>query len=381
MSVRLITGATGFVGGAVVLELLDRAEGRVLAVVRGRDAAQARARLHGALEEMAAGYGRPDLIPAVRERTDAVPGDILAPACGADQADLPDVDEFWHVAASLKYKEKDREEIEAANVGGTENALDLARRLGVPVFNYVSTSYVAGSRRGIVPEGPVLDASLANNCYEETKIRAERLVEAAAGTMRVRIMRPTIVVGHSRTRHGLNWSGLYGFARQLLVFQELVRPKVGTLLSHTRLRLVSDPFAPINLVPVDVVARNAVTIALSQSPATYFHLGNTVTPTAREVVGTVMGLTGLREPLWVRDKDDFTAIDDVLDKGMGFYGSYYRYGKRFDLSNTEAVCGPGSCHAPMDAEQITEFVRHYLSREPELAGKAGPARVLHAVAA
>jgi nucleoside-diphosphate-sugar epimerase len=381
MSVRLITGATGFVGGAVVLELLDRTGDRILGLVRGRDGAQARARLHGALEEMAEGYGRPDLIAAVRERTDAVPGDILAPACGADPAALPRVDEFWHVAASLRYKEKDREEIEAANVGGTAHALELAGLLGVPVFNYVSTGYVAGARRGIVPEGPVLDPALANNCYEETKIRAEQLVEAAAENLRVRILRPTIVVGHSRTRHGLNWSGLYGFARQLLVFQELVRPKVGTLLSHTRLRLVSDPFAPINLVPVDLVARNAVTIALSRSPAVYFHLGNSVTPIAREVVAAVMRLTGLREPLWVRDKDDFTAIDDVLDKGMGFYGSYYRYGKRFDLSNTETVCGPGSCAAPMDAAQITEYVRHYLAREPELAGKAGRARVLHAVAA
>lgn len=379
--VHLVTGATGFVGGAVVLELLDRCDARILALVRGRDATEARARLHGALEEMAEGYGRPDLIASVRERTEAVPGDILAPACGADPASLPRVDEFWHVAASLKYKEKDREEIEAANVGGTAHALDLAKRLDVPVFNYVSTCYVAGSRRGIVPEGPVLDASLANNCYEETKIRAERLVEAAAGHTRVRIMRPTIVVGHSRTRHGLNWSGLYGFARQLLVFQELVRPKVGTLLSHTRLRLVSDPFAPINLVPVDQVARNAVTIALSDSPATYFHLGNAAAPSAREVVGTVMGLTGLREPLWVRDKDDFTAIDDVLDKGMGFYGSYYRFGKKFDLSNTETVCGPDSCAAPMDAAQITDYVLYYLSREPELAGKAGPERVLHAAAA
>lgn len=40
---HLVTGSTGFIGGALVLELLARTEGRVVVVVRDGDRAPARA--------------------------------------------------------------------------------------------------------------------------------------------------------------------------------------------------------------------------------------------------------------------------------------------------------------------------------------------------
>lgn len=382
MTTRLLTGATGFVGGAVVLELLDRTEGDIYALVRGKDSADARTRLHEALISMARGYGRADLEDAVVRRTKAIRGDIAQPGCGVAPAELPAVDELWHSAASLRYEEEYREEIEALNVGGTRNVLELARTSGARTFNYVSTAYVAGSRRGIVPEGPVCDPSLANNCYEETKIRAEALVRAAADDFdRIRVLRPTVVIGHSLTRHGMNWSGLYGFARQVMVFGKLARRKVGTLLDHAHVRLIGDPDCPINLVPVDIVARNAVSIALSDSQATYFHLGNSTTAPARDVLSKTMGLVGLREPLWVSDTDSFTALDEQLDKGMAFYASYFKNSKRFDLSNTEDVCGAGSCHAPLDPEEIQEYVLYYLRQQRTYVEKSGPTRTLHPVVA
>ncbi|MHC3470260.1 SDR family oxidoreductase [Streptomyces sp. 7R007] len=382
MTTRLLTGATGFVGGAVVLELLDRTEGDVYALVRGADAADARRRLHEALIAMARGYGRADLEDAVVRRTKAVRGDISEPGCGVDPAGLPAVDEVWHSAASLRYEEEFRAEIEALNVGGTRNVLDLARRCGARTFHYVSTAYVAGSRRGFVPEEPVGDLSLANNCYEETKIRAELLVQAAAGDFdRIRIMRPTVVIGHSLTRHGLNWSGMYGFTRQVMVFEKLARRKVGTFLDHARVRLIAEPDCPVNLVPVDIVARNAVSIALSDSPATYFHLGNSATAPAGMVLSKIMELVGLREPVWATDPDTFTALDEQLDKGMAFYGSYIKNAKSFDLSHTRAVCGPDSCHAPLDAEEIQEYVLYYLRQQPTYVEKSGPRRTLHPLVA
>ncbi|WP_324790080.1 SDR family oxidoreductase [Streptomyces sp. H51] len=382
MTTRLLTGATGFVGGAVVLELLDRTDDHIHALVRGEDAADAQRRLHEALVSMARGYGRADLEDAIARRTTAVRGDISLPGCGVDPAVLPRVDELWHSAASLRYEEEYRAEIERLNVGGTRNVLDLARTSGARTVNYVSTAYVAGARRGAVPEGPVTDASVANNCYEETKIRAEALVREAAGDFdRIRVLRPTVVIGHSLTRHGLNWSGMYGFARQVMVFEKLARRKVGTLLDHARMRLIAEPDCPVNLVPVDIVARNAVSIALSDSPETYFHLGNSATAPAGQVLATIMRLVGLREPEWVTDPDTFTALDEQLDKGMAFYGSYVKNAKKFGLSHTEDVCGAGSCHAPLDPEEIQEYVLYYLRRQPTYVEKSGPTRTLHPVVA
>lgn len=381
MTTRLLTGATGFVGGAVVLELLDKTDDPVIALVRGKDDSEATRRLHDTLSAMADGYGRSDLHPEILRRTVAVHGDMTVDGCGVDLTTVPPVDEVWHCAASLRYEEEYRTEIEAQNVQGTANVLELAGKVGASTFNYVSTAYVAGSRTDLIAEGPVTDRSVANNCYEQTKMRAEALVEAAAGDMRIRILRPTVVIGHSVTRHGLNWSGLYGFARQVLVFKKTASRKLGTFLSHARVRLLADPDTVVNLVPVDIVARNAVAISLSDSTETYFHLGNSDGPKVRDMVTQIFELIGLREPLWVDDRDGFTAIDEALDGGMNFYRSYLRYNKRFDLTNTAAVCGPDASFAPTGEEDLAEYLLYYLRTLRGFEENTGNERVVHPVAA
>ncbi|MGW0768604.1 SDR family oxidoreductase [Streptomyces sp. NPDC002676] len=380
MTTRLLTGATGFVGGAIVLELLDKTDEPVIALVRGKDDAEATSRLHDVLTGMADGYGRSDLRPEILRRTKAVHGDMTADGCGVDLTVLPAVDEVWHCAASLRYEEEYRTEIEEQNVQGTANVLDLARKLGARTFNHVSTAYVAGSSTGRIAEGPVTDQSLANNCYEQTKMQGEALVAEAAEHMRVRIMRPTVVIGHSANRHGLNWSGLYGFARQVLIFKKMASRKLGTYLSHARVRLLAEPDTLVNLVPVDIVARNAVAIALSDSPETYFHLGNSGGITVHDLVTKVFELIGLREPMWVDDRDSFTAIDEALDGGMDFYRSYLRYDKRFDLSHTAAVCGDDASYAPLGQDEVAEYLLYYLRTLRGFEENSGSERVVHPVA-
>ncbi|GAA1927079.1 SDR family oxidoreductase [Streptantibioticus ferralitis] len=379
MTIRLLTGATGFVGGAIALELLDRTEDDIYALVRGEDEQAAGERLRHALIGMAEGYGRPDLVTSIHTRARAIRGDITVDGCGASLVGIPRVDEVWHCAASLRYEEKHREEIEAQNVDGTRNVLRLARRLEAQTFNQVSTAYVAGSARGWVAEGPVVDPQVANNAYERSKIGAEELVREAAGEMRIRILRPSIVIGHSLTHHAVNWSGLYGFARAVLRFRRNSERKLGTFLTHARVRLLAEPDAAINALPIDYVARNAVTIGLSKSPETYFHLVNACPPSARDIGQVVTRLVGLREPLWVADREGFTAIDEALDSGMGFYRSYMNYGKLFDLAHTYDVCGSAASYVPMGHNELTDYFLHFLRRERGYASvRRAPDRVLHA---
>lgn len=381
MTTRLLTGATGFVGGAVVLELLERTADDIFALVRGTDDEDSRNRLHASLSAMAEGYGKPQLLEQIRTRTKAVRGDILLPNCGVEPASVPPIDELWHVAASLRYEEEHRAEIESLNIGGTGNVLALAHQLAVSSFNYVSTAYVVGSSTGVIPEQAVTDLAMANNCYEQSKIQAEALVRASEDAFRVRILRPSIVVGSSQTRHGLNWSGMYGFAKQVMLFRTLAAKKVGTFLSHARIRLLADPDVPVNLVPVDVVARNAVSIALSDSTETYFHLVNSETVPVRDAVSVILNLIGLREPLWVHDTNGFTALDELLDKGMDFYSSYLKNSKSFDVSHTEAACGQGSCSATMDAAEVREYTLHFLRLQRGFREADRPVRTLHSVVA
>jgi thioester reductase-like protein len=382
VTTRLFTGATGFVGGAIALELLDRTDDDVYALVRPTGREHPQLRLHTALISMAQGYGRPDLVDAVRSRTRAYAGDITAAdGCGVDFRHVPHVDEVWHCAASLQYGEAHRAEIEAHNVGGTQNVLGLARHLGATRLHHVSTAYVAGSRRDRILEEPTANLSMANNCYERSKMEAERIVALAADDMTVRILRPSIVIGHSLTHHGVNWSGMYGFARSLLRFRKLTDRKLGTFLSHVRLRLLAEPDIKGNVIPIDYVARNAVTIGLSASPLSYFHLVNTEAPTVRVGVNVILDLLGLREPLWVNDSEGFTSIDTALNSGMDFYRSYLNNGKNFDSTNTDSICGPQASRVPLTADELRAYFLYFLRDQQGFrAFVDSPARVVHGLA-
>ncbi|ORB76415.1 SDR family oxidoreductase, partial [Mycobacterium timonense] len=117
------------------------------------------------------------------------------PGCGIDDLQcLGDVDEMWHLAASLRYLDKHEASIRAVNVEGTRQAIALARRAGIEVFNHASTIGTAGAQSGIHYEEPIAADAPMNNAYERSKRDAEYLV-SAAGFTTARIMRLPIIIG------------------------------------------------------------------------------------------------------------------------------------------------------------------------------------------
>jgi len=148
-----VTGATGLVGSAVILELLRQTDVEVIGIVRSHTRPVGE-RLYAALENAQRAYGYEDgVLRAARKRCHAVAGDVTASLCGTTGALPKRVDQFWHCAASLQYEDRYKHEIYATNLTGTLNALELARRLNVSdCFNYDSTAYVAGGRTGLIRE-------------------------------------------------------------------------------------------------------------------------------------------------------------------------------------------------------------------------------------
>src|SRR5437764_3878971 len=99
MAAHFITGATGFVGGALTLELLDRDVERLVCLVRAQTDQEAEERLSASLERAAATYGVENLLTERRARCVALAGDVVQPQCGL--AALPEpVDQVWHCAAN-----------------------------------------------------------------------------------------------------------------------------------------------------------------------------------------------------------------------------------------------------------------------------------------
>ena len=199
--IQLITGATGFVGSSIVLELLSKTQDEIFCITRShKNFSTVQDYLVYKLVYAAKSYCCEELIDQIHLRCKAIESDICYPMVDSVMHHLPRADEFWHCAASLEYQEIYKEEITRQNYHGTLNALELAHSLKINTFNYISTAYVAGSTTGFISEDLCLpDSNKYNNCYEQSKIAAESEVAKIKHSMSYRIFRPSIVIGHSQT--------------------------------------------------------------------------------------------------------------------------------------------------------------------------------------
>jgi long-chain acyl-CoA synthetase len=220
--------------------LLRRGE-EVVALVRGRDLAEAREKVRAALASVA-----PSGADAADGRLTVCLGSLGTPGLGLAPADrdriLSTCDRFLHGAATVRF-DLPWAEAEAVNVGGTKAVLDLARerqrRGGAVRFDHVGTAFVAGRRTDVVGEEE-LDGRLGHrNTYERSKFEAERAVREARAEMPVCIFRPSIVVGDSE--HGRTSS-----------FQMIYWP-LRMYVSGLWRTCPGRPDAPIDVVPVDFV--------------------------------------------------------------------------------------------------------------------------------
>lgn len=373
---HIITGTTGFVGSALALELLMRTDARIVGVVRPNDGCSPLERLRGVLHPLVEGYDLPSSVhDAIDDRVFAVAGDLELPQCGvgADEVHRAGVTgpgdgpEFWHCAASLQFQDRHRAAIERTNIGGTANAVDLADALRAGRFNMVSTAYVAGSRAGLIPADPG-DEGLVNNLYERSKIRAEAEVVGRLGSIggtgrpgRYRILRPSVVIGHSVTAHTTSADGFYGFTRGLRKFARMLDRTQDGLSSHLELRIRADGDGPLDLVPVDQVVADAVGLALADAPTGIYHLTNPTPPTVGQALNAIFDLVGMPSPILTSSTDGFTVVEQRFAQRLDFYSSYLVNAKQFDRDSVRSVLGDRS--APglvMDPATLTDFGRRYL---------------------
>ncbi|MCC6225967.1 MAG: SDR family oxidoreductase [Microthrixaceae bacterium] len=357
----LVTGATGFVGAALVLELLEKTDARLTCLVRHRDGVDPLERLRGQLAVAMDHYETEHLGDEVAGRVGVLVGDVTDPGLAAAAGDLGRVDAVWHSAASLKYRDADAEEIRAHNVEGALNVVALAAAVGASEFNHISTAYVAGRRSGLVAEEAVPAGTETNNQYERSKVDAEEIV--AASHMHSRVFRPSIVIGHSRTMAADSSMGVYGFLREMHRFVRRVDDP--SLLPE--LTINADTSTGINLIPVDLVVSSAVEIAASDSRAHYFHLTNSHSALVRDAIPIVCEQLGLPQPRFTTERGELGRLDRILARYLDFYLPYLGGERVFDRTNTDAVVGD-RCDHPSGPALAEALVSTWIDQQSSLAG-------------
>ena len=227
-----VTGGTGFIGRFLIGNLLKR-KGSIHVLVR-----------KASLKKFDALVKKQGWDP---KRVIAVPGDMTAANCGLTAAQVraltAKVQHFFHLAAIYDLTASAADQ-QAANIDGTQHALDLAAALKVKCFHHASSIAAAGLYPGVFREDMFDEAEGLDDPYLRTKHDSEGLVRNET-RIKWRIYRPGMVVGHSKTGEMDKIDGPYYFFTFLKKLREMLPPWMPTLgIEGGR----------INIVPVDFVA-------------------------------------------------------------------------------------------------------------------------------
>ena len=273
----LITGATGYIGKHILCRLLELGH-RVTAVARPRNG-----RLRERLAQVLAPFGLPPglLTPPALE-TEA--GDITQYRCALDAASIArlrgcEIRAFIHCAGLTRFDAHLSDEISLNNRQGTENAYRLCEDLGIDRFHHLSTAFVAGDHTQSFGPGDLDVGQGFNNPYEASKFAAERFLDRAGHTSRIRttVYRPSIVVGGQAIGENNVVNTVYTFLKAIHFLRECwrrdvergrdtftrhgVEPRGDDL--HIPMRVAADPDTLINLVSIDTVVDTVIHRILS----------------------------------------------------------------------------------------------------------------------
>lgn len=239
----LLTGATGFLGSHLLLDLLRRSEAHVVCIVRGDGGRDAERRLGEAL----AGFQVP-WSAEVRRRVTVLAGDIREPRLGLTGEQwvslAHDVDSVVSVAAAVDFL-RGYPSLRQTNVLGPLALAEFATTGRIKPLHHVS-SIAVFNEIGIASMGeddPVAHVDRLAAGYDKTKWAAEAALRRARDHgLVVTLLRPGGIGGHTET-------GAYNA-------QDL---STGFMSAIMRYRTVP-AFRFLNVAPVDWVSRIAAEI-------------------------------------------------------------------------------------------------------------------------
>lgn len=212
MSNLLVTGASGFLGSALIPKLLAKGN-KVYALSRHP--------------------------PAPVENLIPLEGDILKPNLGLDS--IPkNIYAVYHLAAIHNLSETRSEEIWQTNVTGTENIIQFCVKYNIPYLQFCSTAF-----------------TFARNTYERSKMVCESMV-GESSIPRKAIVKPSIIMGTPQHFYPGHFSQVvlamikvHGKAETI---RRYVEGKLRLPILRPLFRLPGNPEGTLNLISINDVA-------------------------------------------------------------------------------------------------------------------------------
>jgi long-chain acyl-CoA synthetase len=357
-----VTGATGFLGVQLVLELLNGQPSAKLALlIRGQAG-------HGSRPAQTAEQRADRIVPAEhRSRVEVYSGDVSLPNCGLET-------ETWnklaarttrviHCAATVRF-DHTLEEARLINVEGTRRVLDFAAAApNLRSMAYVGTAYVAGERTDLVTEDELAVGQGYRNTYEQTKAEAEALVRERLKSMPGVILRPSIIVGDSRTGVTSSFKMMYWPLK--IYARRLWRTVPGY------------PDAVLDIVPVDFVAKAVARLAFDDRAigrTAHLCAGPRGSATIEQVAWRAAEYFQVREPRYVNPKLFFAALRPILFlvlwgkkrrvlRDGRAYRDYFTMRMQFDTTQAELLLGPGELAPPPVVEYLDRLFHYCVASE------------------
>lgn len=325
----ILTGGTGFLGEYLLAELLERGHS-VWALYRSESRKLDTIRFLSSLG-----------LPHSAESLHWFQGEILEidekweEWCRAHPG-LKDVDSLLHSAASTRLHIDESGEPLRTNLGSAQALRRLAEKHPLAV-HLVSTAYVCGFVQGKFikeenhPRGDFV------NVYEESKWESEQLWAGDAT-----LLRPGIIVGHSETGRCTSFSGWYILFQAIHLMDRLMAESPESDRMNLNINVPSDPNGTANIIPVDYVAKSAVSII--EDPANHkgiYHLTHPDPPTHQWTLDLICERFHLGGINFAGEGAPFTQprnrIERMVWRQMQTILFHFSNNPIFDRTNTDAA--------------------------------------------
>lgn len=250
-----ITGATGFLGGELLVDLSKRTEvGKIYCLVRAGSREKAVLRLKKVFDFHNDVFNPEKIIPVLGDLAQ----DDLSENLTQNKI-LSDVNYIVHSAANTSFSPIYDKMVEEINIKGLDKILQWSQSLkGLETFVYVGTATICGKqvkdRIIFEDESPNLKAEHLVK-YTYTKMMGEIQIRKYLPEDKILIVRPSIILGDSRA-----W-----VPRSYVI--------MWTLACVNFLRLIpANPDSALDMVPVDYVSDAITKLMFSKRKFNVYHI-------------------------------------------------------------------------------------------------------------